>query len=254
MRSGLSFTHKRRFRSPKPKSFEKVLKSGTIRKRRLIVFVWTAKTMAPHLHGASFLRMLSRQVVTFSNRYCVYVWTGGQVKTISKTVVWTKNIWYVFIWKRIRVDGTQMYRLKTYLVKNIHRVKTFENTRILDKSSDRGHILNVVYKVVKISKQMETPWRQELTWADCGVLVQGALELWTCYFLLYGYKIVQLLFMRETLGLQWICHAELHTKWIDPKDLKNNRQKCITAMILNLFLDECPPASYGNLLTPPITW
>ena len=51
-----------------------------------------SKTMTSCRHSAILLRMLSRQAVVFSNRFCVYVWTGWQVKTTSKTIDWTLKL------------------------------------------------------------------------------------------------------------------------------------------------------------------
>ena len=58
-----------------------IIQSGAIRRWQFSVYVQTAKleTLEHNdisVGGASLQRMLNRQVVVFSNRCCIYVWTG----------------------------------------------------------------------------------------------------------------------------------------------------------------------------------
>ena len=91
-------------------TFENAFLSRAIGKLQLIVFVWTSENgdfrkRWHHSYGrASLLFVTNRLAVPFLNRCSVYVWMEWQVKTISKTVVCTRNIWCVFMRKRIRMD------------------------------------------------------------------------------------------------------------------------------------------------------
>ena len=107
------------FDRPNPfenETFKNAHQSGAIRKRRFIVFAWTAKMetfenddISPSRRSAPPVLMLRRLAVAFSNRCCVYVWTGWKVRTTSKTLVWMENFWCAFIWKRIRVGRGLLY-------------------------------------------------------------------------------------------------------------------------------------------------
>ena len=72
------------FSFEKTESLENSLQSAAIRKRRFIVYVQTTKTdtfenndITAYVELPSYvLRILNRQVVAFSNRRFIYVWTG----------------------------------------------------------------------------------------------------------------------------------------------------------------------------------
>lgn len=100
LRFGLPSERKRPFQSSSTENFKNALQSGAIRKCRLIVYGWTGRKRRRHTF-MTLARMLSNQAVVFPNRWCVYAWTGWQVKTTSKAVVWRENFWCVFLWKRM---------------------------------------------------------------------------------------------------------------------------------------------------------